>query len=78
MGITYSQAVPFTYEDAQKKALDQQKVYSPTIFQAKDDFFDGFKEENLLYMAYDEIFNGQNILHSGGSYCFHVKLLAGG
>lgn len=59
MGITYSQAVPYTYEDAQKKALDQQKVYSPTIFQAKDDFFDGFKEENLLYMAYDEIVNGQ-------------------
>ena len=59
MGITYSQAVPFTYEDAQKKALDQQKVYSPSITQAATDLWDGFKEENLLYMAYDEIANGQ-------------------
>jgi len=59
MGITYSQAVPFTYEDAQKKALDQQKVYSPSVTQAATDLWDGFKEENLLYMAYDEIVNGQ-------------------
>jgi len=59
MGITYSQAVPYTYEDAQKKALDQQKVYSPSITQAATDLWDGFKEENLLYMAYDEIANGQ-------------------
>lgn len=59
MGITYSQAVPYTYEDAQKKALDQQKVYSPSITQAATDLWDGFKEENLLYMAYDEIVNGQ-------------------
>ncbi|BAQ87864.1 putative internal virion protein [uncultured Mediterranean phage uvMED] len=59
MGITYSQAVPFTYEDAQKKALDQQKVYSPSVTQAVTDLWDGFKEENLLYMAYDEIANGQ-------------------
>jgi len=59
MGITYSQAVPYTYKDAQKKALDQQKVYSPSITQAATDLWDGFKEENLLYMAYDEIANGQ-------------------
>lgn len=59
MGITYSQAVPYTYEDAQKKALDQQKVYSPSVTQAATDLWDGFKEENLLYMAYDEIVNGQ-------------------
>ena len=59
MGITYSQAVPYTYEDAQKKALDQQKVYSPSVTQAATDLWDGFKEENLLYMAYDEIANGQ-------------------
>nr|BAR17694.1 putative internal virion protein [uncultured Mediterranean phage uvMED] len=59
MGITYSQAVPFTYKDAQKKALDQQKVYSPSVTQAVTDLWDGFKEENLLYMAYDEIANGQ-------------------
>ena len=59
MGITYSQAVPYTYEDAQKKALDQQKVYSPSVTQAATDLWDGFKEENLLYMAYNEIANGQ-------------------
>lgn len=59
MGITYSEAVPYTYENAQKKALDQQKVYSPSVTQAATDLWDGFKEENLLYMAYDEIANGQ-------------------
>ena len=50
MGITYSQAVPYTYEDAQKKALDQQKVYSPSVTQAATDLWDGFKEENLMHL----------------------------
>ena len=55
MGITYSQAVPFTYEDAQKKALDQQKVYSPSIGEAALDLWDGFKEESLWYLGVNAI-----------------------
>ena len=55
MGITYSQAVPYTYEDAQKKALDQQKVYSPSIGEAALDLWDGFKEESLWYLGVNAI-----------------------
>jgi hypothetical protein len=59
VGVTYSNARPYNYADGQKKSLEQQKVYNPSIGEAVTDVWDGFKEENLLYMAYDEIANGQ-------------------
>ena len=59
MGVTYSNAKPYNYADGQKRSLEQQKVLSRSPTEAITDVWEGFKEENLLYMAYDEIKNGQ-------------------
>jgi hypothetical protein len=59
MGVTYSNAKPYNYADAQTRSLEQQKVLSRSPTEAITDVWEGFKEENLLYMAYDEIKNGQ-------------------
>jgi len=59
MGVTYSNAKPYNYADAQTRSLEQQKVLTRSPGEAITDVWEGFKEENLLYMAYDEIKNGQ-------------------
>ena len=59
MGVTYSNAKPYNYADGQKRSLEQQKVLSRSPLEAVGDLWDGFKEENLILMAYDEIINGQ-------------------
>ena len=59
MGVTYSNAKPYNYADGQKRSLEQQKVLTRSPLEAVGDLWDGFKEENLLFMAYDEIKNGQ-------------------
>ena len=59
MGVTYSNAKPYNYADAQTRSLEQQKVLSRSPTEAITDVWEGFKEENLIYMAADEIINGQ-------------------
>ena len=59
MGISYSQTTAYTTQDAQKRAKDNFKEFDTSLVGRRTDFWEGFKEENLLYMAYDEIVNGQ-------------------
>ena len=59
MGISYSQAVPLNTQDLQKRAEDNFKEFDTSLPARVTDLWEGFKEENLLYMAYDEIVNGQ-------------------
>ena len=59
MGISYSQTTAYTTQDAQKRAKDNFKEFDTSLVGRVTDLWEGFKEENLLYMAYDEIVNGQ-------------------
>tara|TARA_R110000764_G_scaffold37827_2_gene83945 strand:+ start:275 stop:3616 length:3342 start_codon:yes stop_codon:yes gene_type:complete len=63
MGVTYSNAKPYNYADAQTRSLEQQKVLSRSPVEAVIDVFEGVKEENLVIMGgiavVDRIMNGQ-------------------
>ena len=48
MGVTYSNAKPYNYADAQTRSLKQQKVLSRSPTEAITDVWEGVKEENLV------------------------------
>ena len=58
MGNFYSQITPLTFEENQKRALENAKTYGK--FQPITDTWEGFREENLIVMGAEELLDKSN------------------